>query len=100
LRESRQVGGLRNKKILVVGVAYKPDVSDVRETPAKELIAELRSKGAYVSWHDDLVKQWGGEVSVPLTADYDLVVLANPHTGSDLTILGSTKVLNTRGGYL
>jgi UDP-N-acetyl-D-glucosamine dehydrogenase len=93
------VGGLRNKKILVVGVAYKPDVSDVRETPAKGLINELRSKGAQVSWHDDLVKQWNGEMSVPLSAEYDLIILVNPQSGIDLSTLGSVKVLNTRGGY-
>ena len=93
------LGGLQNKKILVVGVAYKPDVSDVRETPAKELIAELRSKGAEVAWHDDLVKEWNGEKSAPLSPNYDLVVLVNPHSGTDLSVLSSAKVLNTRGGY-
>ena len=93
------LGGLQNKKILVVGIAYKPEVSDVRETPAAGLISELRSKGAYVAWHDDLVKEWNGEKSAALTPDYDLVVLANPHSGTDLSVLTSAKVLNTRGGY-
>ena len=91
--------GLKNKKILVVGVAYKPGVSDVRETAVAGLIHELRSKGADVAWHDDLVKEWNGEKSVPLTPNYDLVVLANPHSGTDLSVLTSAKVLNTRGGY-
>lgn len=93
------LGGLKNKKILVVGVAYKPEVSDVRETPVAGLIHELRSKGADVAWHDDLVKELNGEKSVPLTPNYDLVVLANPHSGTDLSVLTSAKVLNTRGGY-
>ena len=93
------LGGLKNKKILVVGVAYKPGVSDVRETAVAGLIHELRSKGAEVAWHDDLVKEWNGEKSVPLTPNYDLVVLANPHSGTDLSVLTSAKVLNTRGGY-
>ena len=93
------LGGLQNKTILVVGIAYKPEVSDVRETPAAGLISELRSKGADVAWHDDLVKEWNGEKSVPLGPNYDLVVLANPHSGTDLSVLTSAKVLNTRGGY-
>jgi UDP-N-acetyl-D-glucosamine dehydrogenase len=93
------LGGLKNKKILVVGIAYKPEVSDVRETPAAGLIHELRSKGAEVAWHDDLVKEWNGEKSVPLASNYDLVVLANPHENTDLSVLTSAKVLNTRGGY-
>ena len=93
------LGGLQNKKILVVGIAYKPEVSDVRETPAAGLISELRSKGADVAWHDDLVKEWNGEKSAFLSPNYDLVVLANPHSGTDLSVLTSAKVLNTRGGY-
>jgi UDP-N-acetyl-D-glucosamine dehydrogenase len=93
------LGGLQNKKILVVGIAYKPEVLDVRATPADGLISELRSKGAEVAWHDDLVKEWNGEKSAPLSPNYDLVVLVNPHIGTDLSVLNSAKVLNTRGGY-
>ena len=93
------LGGLQNRKILVVGIAYKPEVSDVRETPAAGLINELRSKGADVAWHDDLVKEWSGEKSAPLSPNYDLVVLVNPHKETDLSVLTSAKVLNTRGGY-
>ncbi len=93
------LGGLTGKKILVVGVAYKPDVSDVRETPALQLIRLLREAGAVVAWHDDLVGMWNNEHSVILTSGYDLAVLVNPHTGTDLSLLGSTPVLNTRGGY-
>lgn len=92
------IGSLSGKKILVVGVAYKPDVSDVRETPASGLISLLRSAGAVVSWHDHLVLEWNGESSVPLAADYDLVVLVNPHSSVDLTVLDGVPVLNTRGG--
>ena len=82
-----------------MGVAYKPEVSDVRETPATGLIRELRSRGATVSWHDELVKEWNGENSVPLTSNYDLIILVNPHMSTDLSALNSAKVLNTRGGF-
>ncbi len=92
------LGSLSGKKILVVGVAYKPDVSDVRETPASGLIKALRSAGAVVSWHDHLVLEWNGESSVPLASDYDLVVLVNPHSSVDLSVLDGVPVLNTRGG--
>lgn len=92
------LGSLSGKKILVVGVAYKPDVSDVRETPASALIALLRKNGAVVSWHDHLVLEWNGESSVPLASDYDLVVLVNPHSSVDLSVLDGVPVLNTRGG--
>ena len=93
------LGELAGKKIVVVGVAYKPDVADIRETPAEGLIKELRIKGADVKWHDDLIQEWNGEKSVPLSADFDLAILVNPHSNTDLEALGSTRVLNTRGGY-
>ena len=93
------LGGLQEKKILVVGIAYKPDVSDVRETPAEGLIHQLRAKGADVKWHDELVQEWNGEKSVELTADFDLAILVNPHSDTNLSALGSIQILNTRGGY-
>jgi UDP-N-acetyl-D-glucosamine dehydrogenase len=93
------LGELVGKKIVVVGIAYKPDVADIRETPAEGLIKELRSMGSDVKWHDDLIQEWNGEKSVPLSADFDLAILVNPHSNTDLDALGSTRVLNTRGGY-
>jgi len=93
------LGEIKGKNIVVVGVAYKPDVADIRETPAEGLIKELRSMGADVKWHDDLIQEWNGEKSVPLSADFDLAILVNPHSNTDLDALGSTRVLNTRGGY-
>jgi UDP-N-acetyl-D-glucosamine dehydrogenase len=93
------LGELAGKKIVVVGVAYKPDVADIRETPAEGLIKELRSMGADVKWHDDLIQELNGEKSVPLSADFDLAILVNPHSNTDLDALGSTRILNTRGGY-
>ena len=93
------LGGLKGKKIIVIGIAYKPEVADVRETPAEGLIHQLRSKGADVKWHDDLVQEWNGEKSVELTPNFDLAILVNPHSNANLSALGTTKVLNTRGGY-
>ena len=90
---------LKGKKIVIIGVAYKPDVADIRETPAEGLIEELRIKGADVKWHDELIQEWNGEKSVPLSADFDLAILVNPHSNTDLDALGATRVLNTRGGY-
>ena len=92
------LGTLSGKKIVVIGVAYKPDVADVRETPAEALISLLRSAGADVVWHDHVVGQWKGEASAALGAGYDLAVLVNPHSETDLDALGSVPVIDTRGG--
>ena len=93
------LGNLKEKKILVVGVAYKPDVADIRESPAKALISAFRQVGATVTWHDDLVKEWNNESSTPITDSHDLAILVNPHSHCDLSLLGSIPTLNTRGGY-
>ena len=96
-RASEMLGGLRDKKVLVIGVSYKPNVADVRETPVEALINGLKKSGAVVSWHDDLVKSWNGESSVALGSGYDLAILATPHNYLDLSLLESVPVLNTRG---
>ena len=96
-RASEKLGGLKGKKILIIGVSYKPNISDTRESPVKLLISSMRQKGAEVHWHDDLVKIWNGEKSVELSNQYDLAVLATLHDYVDLTKLGNVPVLNTRG---
>ena len=96
-RAEEQLGMLKTKKILVVGVSYKPNVADVRETPVEALIFGLKQTGALVSWHDDLVKEWNGEKSVPLSNDFDLAIIATPHDNINLSLLGNVPILNTRG---
>ena len=96
-RAEEKLGGLLNKKVLVVGVSYKSNVADVRETPVSALIKGLKVKGAQVAWHDDLVKECNGEKSVALSNEYDLAIIATPHTYLDLTKLGDMPILNTRG---
>jgi UDP-N-acetyl-D-glucosamine dehydrogenase len=94
-----RIGILKGKKVLVIGVSYKPNVADVRETPVKALIDGLLQNGADVSWHDDLVKDWNGEKSVALSSDFDLAIIATPHDYLDLTNLGNAPILNTRGTF-
>jgi UDP-N-acetyl-D-glucosamine dehydrogenase len=71
-------GSLAGKRVLVVGVAYKPNVADVRETAAELVIEHLRQRGAVVSWHDDVVGSWNGESSAPLSGA-DIAVVVTKH---------------------
>jgi UDP-N-acetyl-D-glucosamine dehydrogenase len=96
-RAEEKIGGLKDKKVLVIGVSYKPNVADTRESPVEALISGLRGKGAQVIWHDDLVKVWNGEKSVALSGDFDLAIIATPHDYLDLSKLGNVPILNTRG---
>jgi UDP-N-acetyl-D-glucosamine dehydrogenase len=96
-RAEEKLGGLKNKRVLVVGISYKPNVADIRESPVEALMTGLKQKGAQVSWHDDLVKAWNSENSVALSNDFDLAIIATPHDYLDLTKLGNVPILNTRG---
>lgn len=75
-------GNLQGKSVLVVGIAYKPNVADVRETAAELVIKHLRDQGAVVSWHDDVVGNWKGEKSAPLS-DADITVVVTKHDSVD-----------------
>jgi UDP-N-acetyl-D-glucosamine dehydrogenase len=81
-----------NPRILIIGVAYKPGVGDVRETPVSELRNYLVTHGANVAWHDPLVQEWKESQSVDLTWDCDLAILAIKQHGLDIAMLLSRGV--------
>ena len=91
-------GNLSGRNVLVVGVAYKANVSDVRETPAHPVISYLRQLGAIVTWHDDLVKNWNGEFSARLNGADICLVITKHDTVSERDILDSAPyVFDTTG---
>jgi UDP-N-acetyl-D-glucosamine dehydrogenase len=79
-------GSIKGKKVVVVGVSYKSNVADTRETPAAGVIDLLRAQGATVTWHDDLVGSWRGESSAPIKGA-DIGILVTKHDGLDLEAL-------------
>ncbi len=89
---------LQGKNVLVVGVAYKPNVADVRETAAELVIAHLRNQGAVVSWHDDVVGSWKGEGSAPLHgADITVVVTKHDSVDEKKILASAPYVFDTTG---
>jgi UDP-N-acetyl-D-glucosamine dehydrogenase len=76
---------VKNPKVLILGVAYKPGVSDVRETPVSELREHLVALGAEVAWHDPLVMVWGETEPVDTGWDCDVAILATKQPGMNLT---------------
>ncbi|MDA7675855.1 nucleotide sugar dehydrogenase [Akkermansiaceae bacterium] len=104
---------VKGSKILILGLAYKPDVDDVRETPSAHLIEGLRKLGAQVDYHDPHCPEVPpmrehpeivGMKSVPFSqaADSDAVVIATNHSSIDYQELGRTArlVIDTRGSML
>ena len=71
-------GSVKGKSVVVVGVSYKANVADTRETPAASVIDLLRQAGAVVTWHDPLVASWRGEGSSDLGAR-DVAVVVTKH---------------------
>lgn len=91
-------GSLSGKTVLVVGVAYKPNVADVRETAAELVIEHLRGRGAVVSWHDDVVGTWKSEGSAPLSgADIAVVVTMHDSVNPAEVIASAPYVFDTTG---
>jgi UDP-N-acetyl-D-glucosamine dehydrogenase len=78
---------IKNPKVLILGVAYKPGVGDVRETPVSELRNHLKSQGAEVAWHDPLVPIWEGSKPVDLGWECDVVILATKQPGMEVAQL-------------
>jgi len=73
---------LRGLEVQVAGIAYKSGVSDLRESPALKLIDLLRNLGAKVTWHDNYVEEWNGEISQPLQ-EVEVGLIATNHPKVD-----------------
>jgi UDP-N-acetyl-D-glucosamine dehydrogenase len=75
---------LSGAKILVLGVAYKADIDDMRESPAEKLIELLKNAGADVAYHDPHVEEFDGMRSAELKPeDYDCIAIVTAHSSID-----------------
>ncbi len=81
---------LANKKIIVIGVAYKANVSDTRETPALEVINLLIKENAKVVWHDPLVNKFNNQQSNEIK-DQDIAVVLTLHKAIDIEQIKKIK---------
>jgi len=79
-------------RILILGVAYKPGVRDIRETPVSMLRNHLIEQGANVAWHDPLVPFWEGSLPVDLGWECDIAILATNQPGMDISQLISKGI--------
>jgi UDP-N-acetyl-D-glucosamine dehydrogenase len=91
-------GSLKGKNVQVIGVSYKPNVADTRETPAELVIDEARKAGAEVTWSDELVGSWKGQSSTPL-GGADIAIVVTLHDGVDkkAVLASAPYVFDTTG---
>lgn len=105
LNESQKA--LKGSKILILGLAYKSDIDDMRESPSLELMKILTEKGASVDYHDDHIPQIGitreysflaNKTSVPMGRGYDCFILATKHSyfSPEHILSFQTPVVDTR----
>ncbi|MFD6420171.1 nucleotide sugar dehydrogenase [Streptomyces sp. NPDC060194] len=98
---------VRGSRVLLLGVTYKPDISDQRESPALDVAEHLRKRGAELVYFDPRVEDWTVDgASVERTEDYlaeaaaaDLTILLQPHAELELEQLAESAraLFDTRG---
>jgi UDP-N-acetyl-D-glucosamine dehydrogenase len=99
---------LRGAKVLLLGVTYKPNITDQRESPSVPVARHMLDKGANLSFHDPHVETWSafgdrvpraGDLEAAV-ANADLVVLLQNHRAYDVDVLAARAVrfFDTRGG--
>ena len=91
-------GSLKGKKVQVIGVSYKPNVADTRETPSALVIDELKNRGAIVTWNDEVVENWRGESSTKLGgSEIVIVVTLHDSVNKQLILSSAPYVFDTTG---
>ncbi|MCX7829636.1 MAG: nucleotide sugar dehydrogenase [Acidobacteria bacterium] len=111
---NEQKKSIKDSKILILGIAYKKDIDDARETPAFEIIDKLLELGAKVDFYDPYVpvcpktrkhKNMAGKKSIKLSArnleKYDAVIVVTDHSNVDYEKIGRAVplIIDTRGVY-
>jgi UDP-N-acetyl-D-glucosamine dehydrogenase len=109
--DRRTSRGLNGSRVLVIGLAYKKDIDDTRESPAMKLIELIESRGGSTDYHDPLVAEiprtrehavLQGRKSVPIEAEmlqrYDAIVIATDHNNINWEIVGrhARLIIDTR----
>jgi UDP-N-acetyl-D-glucosamine dehydrogenase len=99
---------LKNSKILVLGVAYKKDIGDTRESPAIDIIESLLNKSVEVSFYDPFVDELIvnkesilKDENLENLSNYDLVIIHTPHTSFNNIDFENIKslIFDTTGSF-
>ena len=103
---------IKNSRILVLGIAYKRDVDDMRESPSIEIMELLQKKGAHVDYSDPHVPLFPAmrahhfdlhsvEITSSSLRDYDCVVLATAHQAFDYSLIAqhAKLIVDTRAAF-
>ncbi|MBI4655840.1 MAG: nucleotide sugar dehydrogenase [Elusimicrobia bacterium] len=97
---------LKSSRLLLIGMAYKPDISDARESPAKDLFALFKEAGAFADYHDPYVPEieiqgktyCSKKITGKTLKNYDCTIIATPHSGLDYAAIvkNSKRIFDAR----
>ncbi len=93
---------IRESNIMILGVAYKKDIDDIRESPALKIMELLQFKGAKISYHDPYVKEFNSQKSLELNTEnlknQDAIVITTDHSNVDYELIGkhARLIIDTR----
>jgi len=93
---------IRESNIMILGVAYKKDIDDIRESPALKIMELLQFKGAKISYHDPYVKEINSQKSLELNTEnlknQDAIVITTDHSNVDYELIGkhARLIIDTR----
>ena len=93
---------IRESNIMILGVAYKKDIDDIRESPALKIMELLQFKGAKISYHDPYVKEIDSQKSLELNTknlkNQDAIVITTDHSNVDYELIGkhARLIIDTR----
>jgi len=93
---------IRESNIMILGVAYKKDIDDIRESPALKIMELLQFKGAKISYHDPYVKEIDSQKSLELNTEnlknQDAIVITTDHSNVDYELIGkhARLIIDTR----
>ncbi len=106
---NKQKKSIKGSKILIFGVTYKKDVSDLRESPALDILTILEKKGAIVQFYDPIISRFmlnkksykSKELSKNLLKNIDCVVITTDHSSVDYKFVldNANIIVDTRGVY-
>ena len=87
---------------MIVGVAYKKDIDDMRESPALRIMELLSFKGANIFYHDPYVNEVNGQSSIDLNIqnikEYDAIIITTDHSNVNYELIGehAKLIVDTR----
>jgi UDP-N-acetyl-D-glucosamine dehydrogenase len=89
---------LNEQTILLVGMTYKPNIKDVRNSAGQDLFNELEKHGALVKWHDDIAHQIISKFSTDIAYKCDTAIIVTKHDYMDLSRINAETIIDVSSG--